>query len=256
MGNFSCYFFKREVENIASKLNLTIDKMKKQDLLFWMGFVLLFLPFFISQTVFDAYIDFNKAHGMVTSFVKFAILATIGEVIGLRIRTGNYYQKGFGVIPRAIVWGFLGLTIKLAFVIFATGTPIFLSYLGVEGAVEAMKGPLTGSKLLVAFSISAFMNLIYAPVMMTLHKITDIHIVNNGGTILGLFRPIQFSKIFVNMDWGVQWNFVFKKTIPFFWIPAHTITFLLPADFQVLFAAVLGIVLGVLLAIASLKSSK
>jgi hypothetical protein len=31
---------------------------------------------------------------------------------------------------------------------------------------------------------------------------------------------------------------------------------LLPPDFQVLFAAILGIVLGILLAIASLKSAK
>lgn len=230
--------------------------MKRQDIIFAFGFILLFLPFFISQSVFDFYVDFNKAHGMITSFVKFAILATIGEVIGLRLRTGNYYQSGFGIVPRAIVWGFLGLTIKLAFVIFATGTPIFLTYLGVEGAADVMKGGFTLKKLLVAFSISAALNLIYAPVMMTLHKITDIHIVDNGGTLFGLLRPIQFSNIFQKMDWGVQWNFVFKKTIPFFWIPAHTITFLLPSDFQVLFAAVLGIVLGVLLAIASLKSSK
>ncbi|MDE5418930.1 hypothetical protein L3049_13070 [Labilibaculum sp. DW002] len=229
--------------------------MKKQDIIFALGFILLFLPFFLSQSVFDFYIDFNKAHGMITSFVKFAILATIGEVIGLRLRTGNFYQKGFGILPRAIVWGFLGLTIKLAFVIFAKGTPIFLAYLGVEGAIEAMQGPFTMNKLLVAFSISAFMNLIYAPVMMTLHKITDMHIVNNGGTLAGLFKPIQMTNIFVNLNWGVQWNFVFKKTIPFFWIPAHTFTFLLPPDYQVLFAA-LGIVLGVLLAIASLKSSK
>lgn len=230
--------------------------MKKQDVIFALGFILLFLPFFISQPVFDFYIDFNKAHGMITSFVKFAILATLGEVIGLRLRTGNYYQTGFGILPRAVVWGFLGLTIKLAFVIFAAGTPIFLSYLGVEGAVDAMKGGFTPSKLLVAFSISASMNLIYAPVMMTLHKITDIHIIDNGGTVSGFMRPIQFSNIFQKLDWGIQWNFVFKKTIPFFWIPAHTITFLLPPDFQVLFAALLGIVLGVLLAIASLKSSK
>jgi len=230
--------------------------MKKQDIIFALGFILLFLPFFLSQTVFDFYIEFNKAHGMLTSFVKFAILATIGEVIGLRLRTGNYYQKGFGILPRAIVWGFLGLTIKLAFVIFAKGTPIFLAYLGVEGVVEAMQGTFTMNKLLVAFCISAFMNLIYAPVMMTLHKITDTHIVDNGGTVLGLFKPIQMTKIFVNLNWDVQWNFVFKKTIPFFWIPAHTFTFLLPPDYQVLFAALLGIVLGVLLAIASLKSSK
>jgi hypothetical protein len=52
------------------------------------------------------------------------------------------------------------------------------------------------------------------------------------------------------------WGFVFKKTIPFFWIPAHTITFLLPPELRVLFAAALGIVLGVILALASLKRNE
>ncbi len=193
---------------------------------------------------------------MITSFIKFAILATFGEVIGLRIRTGNYYQKGFGLLPRAIVWGVLGLTIKLAFVVFAVGTPAFLAYLGLKEAATAMQSSMSMMKILVAFSISATMNIIYAPIMMTFHKITDTHIINNGGTLSGFFRPIKFGEIFSNLNWNVQWNFVFKKTIPFFWIPAHTITFLLPAEFQVLFAAILGIVLGVLLAIASQKSAK
>ncbi|RXQ97564.1 hypothetical protein EO244_01360 [Ancylomarina salipaludis] len=230
--------------------------MKKQDLIFILCVVAFFLPFFVSDEVFNFYVGYNKAHGMVTSFIKFAILATLGEVIGLRLKSGVYYQKGFGILPRAIVWGFLGLSIKLAFVIFATGTPIFLAYLGLDGATEVMKGAFSTDKLLVAFAISACMNLIYAPVMMTLHKITDTHIIDNGGTLSGFLKPIQFSNIFQKLDWGVQWNFVFKKTIPFFWIPAHTFTFLLPPDYQVLFAAVLGIVLGVLLAIASLKSAK
>lgn len=229
--------------------------MKRNDIIFIICFILLFLPFFISDSVFNFYDSFNKEHGMITSFIKFAILATIGESIGLRIRNGVYNQKGFGLIPRAIVWGFLGLTIKMAFVIFATGTPKFLAYLGYTEAVDAMKGSFSGLKLFVAFSISATMNLIYAPVMMTLHKITDTHIVNNGGTVGGLFKKIKFGEIMASMNWSVQWNFVFKKTIPFFWIPAHTITFLLPVQYQVLFAAILGIVLGVLLAIASLKSS-
>jgi hypothetical protein len=87
--------------------------------------------------------------------------------------------------------------------------------------------------------------------MMTFHKVTDTHIINNGGTLSGFLKPIKFGEIITNLNWNVQWNFVFKKTIPFFWIPAHTITFLLPAEFQVLFAALLGIVLGVLLAISS-----
>jgi hypothetical protein len=38
-------------------------------------------------------------------------------------------------------------------------------------------------------------------------------------------------------------------------VPAHTITFMLPPYFQVVFAALLGIVLGVILALASTKKS-
>lgn len=227
--------------------------LKRKDIIFAIGCAIFFAPFFISDTIFEFYNTYNSNHGMIMSFIKFAVLATLGEVIGLRIRTGNYNQKGFGIIPRAIVWGFLGLTIKMAFVIFGTGAPRFLEYIGLENATTLFKGNFSATKLFVAFTISSTMNLIYAPVMMTLHKITDTHIVANGGTIAGLFRPINFRTIFKELNWDVQWNFVFKKTIPFFWIPAHTITFLLPVDYQVLFAALLGIALGVILAIAAQK---
>ena len=230
-------------------------EMKRNDFIVIAATALLLLPFFVSENVYNFYVDYNANHGMIMSFIKFAILATFGEAIGLRIRTGNYNQKGFGLIPRAIVWGFLGLTIKLSFVLFAKGVPEFLAYMGVENAPSVMKESLSLSKVLVALSISAAMNIIYAPIMMTFHKVTDTHIVNNGGTVLGLFKPFNFGEILSGINWKVQWSFVFAKTIPFFWIPAHTLTFLLPADFQVLFAAVLGIALGVLLAIASLQGS-
>lgn len=234
-----------------------IISMKTKDLLFILIALLIFSPFFFSDTVFQAYIGFNKEHGLIMSFIKFAILATAGEVIGLRIRSGNYYENGFGLIPRAIVWGFLGLTIKLSFVIFATGTPAFLTYLGLEDIKAAFTASeFSFTKLLTAFSISACMNIIYAPFMMTLHKITDTHIIDNGGTVKGLLRPIKFGEIISNLNWNIQYNFVFKKTIPFFWIPAHTITFMLPPDFRVLFAALLGIALGVILSIAALKQKK
>ena len=230
--------------------------MKKNDLLFVAFMAALFLPFFVSADAYAFYNQANAEHGMLLSFLKFALLATAGEMLGLRIRTGNYNQPGFGILPRAIVWGLLGLTIKLAFVIFGKGTPAFLTYMGLEDAGSLMGGAFGAGKLLVAFSISAAMNLIYAPVMMTLHKITDTHILNNGGTLRGLLRPIRFGDIMTGINWQVQWNFVFKKTIPFFWIPAHTLTFLLPEQFQVLFAALLGIALGVILAVASLKGRR
>lgn len=230
--------------------------MKKQDLFFAAGVVAFFLPFFILPEVYHFYERFNRDHGMWTSFIKFALLATAGESIGLRIRTGNYNQPGFGLLPRAVVWGFLGLTIKLAFVIFSSGTVSFLQYLGMSRAGAVMQAPLSGQKIFVAFCISLFMNTIYAPVMMTFHKITDTHIVLHGGTLTALVKPIHFADMFKQINWEVQWGFVFKKTIPFFWIPAHTLTFLLPADYQVLFAALLSIILGVFLAVASLKGQK
>lgn len=230
--------------------------MKKNDLLFVAFMAALFLPFFVSADAYAFYNQANAEHGMLLSFLKFALLATAGEMLGLRIRTGSYNQPGFGILPRAIVWGLLGFTIKLAFVIFGKGTPAFLTYMGLEDVGSLMGGAFGAGKLLVAFSISAAMNLIYAPVMMTLHKITDTHILNNGGTLRGLLRPIRFGDIMTGINWQVQWNFVFKKTIPFFWIPAHTLTFLLPEQFQVLFAALLGIALGVILAVASLKGRR
>ena len=227
--------------------------MKRQDLYIVIGIIIVMLPFFVLEDVFTFYTNFNKNYGLITAFIKFAVLATFGEAVGLRIKEGVYNRKGFGLLPRAVVWGFLGITIKLAFVIFASGTPIFLEYLGFKDAGKILSGELTGLKVLVAFSVSVAMNLIYAPVMMTLHKITDLHIINKGGKLSSLSKKIQFAEIFKSINWDVQWHFVFKKTIPFFWIPAHTVTFLLPPDFRVLFAALLGIALGLILAVASLK---
>lgn len=230
--------------------------MKRSDILFLAIVIVFFLPFFTCSWVYNHYVQLNAEHGMIMSFIKFALLATLGEVIALRIKKGVYNEKGFGILPRALVWGFLGLAIKMAFTVFATGIPVFLEYLGVKDVIVSMKGGFSGLKLFSAFSISTAMNLIFAPVMMTFHKITDTHILQTGGTISGFFSKINFGQILKNMNWDVMWNFVFKKTIPFFWIPAHTITFLLPAEYQILFAAVLGIALGLILAIASLKGSR
>ena len=228
--------------------------MKRSDFVFITGFIILFLPFLLFKDAYDFYREFNSNYGTLMSFIKFAVLATIGESIALRIKNGVYLQKGFGLIPRAIVWGFLGISIKMAFVIFAAGTPLLLEDFGIQGAAASMHGELSWLKALTAFSISVCLNIFYAPVLMTFHKITDTHIVSNGGTVRGLFRPIRFREIFENMNWNVHWNFVLKKTIPIFWIPAQTFNFLLPEEWRILVAAIYGIILGVILAFASLKA--
>ncbi|MDR1757228.1 MAG: hypothetical protein LBR65_09805 [Culturomica sp.] len=227
--------------------------MKKQDFLFAGCFLAILAPFFLSSSVYDWYLSFNRAHGLMMSFLKFAVLSTAGEMIGLRITAGVYNRKGFGLLPRALVWGILGMGISMAMTLFAGGTPILLEQLGVDGAVAAIGGPLSWGKAGVAFAISVAMNTVFAPVFMTLHKMTDLHIVDNGGTVRGFFTPFKAAGKLKKLNWDVQWNFVFKKTIPLFWFPAHTVTFLLPGNFRVLFAALLGVVLGVLLSVAARK---
>jgi uncharacterized membrane protein YjfL (UPF0719 family) len=226
--------------------------LKRQDLYLIGVLVILFLPFIFSSDLLKAYEKFNHEHRLITSFIKFATLATIGELLGLRIRTGSYIQKGFGIIPRVFVWGLIGVTVKISFIIFSTGMPAFLEYAGMNGASEALLEKMSAEKVIVAFCTSVALNIIYAPVMMTFHKITDMHILSYHGRLKALVSPINFRKIFVNLNWSVQWNFVFKKTIPLFWIPAHTITFLLNPDYQVLFAAFLGIMLGTILAVSDM----
>ena len=227
--------------------------MKRSDFILLAILLVIFLIFWLIPQTGDAYNHLNKEHGMWMSFAKFALLATFGESLALRIRTGHYNKPGFGLLPKAIIWGVIGLTIKMAFVIFSTGTPVFLEYMGLEGARQSLRETLSITSLVTAFSISVAMNIIYAPVMMTFHRITDTHIAMQGGSMKALLLPVPYRKIFPSLDWDNLWNFVFKNTIPFFWIPAHTITFLLPEQYQVLFAALLSVALGVILSIAVQK---
>ena len=230
--------------------------MKKSDFAFIAVILAIFAPFALSETLYGWYKTFNAEHGMVMSFLKFAILSTAGELLGLRLSAGVYLKRGFGVWPRAVVWGILGMGINLAMIIFSNGVPVALEYCGLQGATAAMAGPITLMKVLTALCISIGMNGIFAPVFMTFHKITDTHILACGGSLRALATPIPMARIMTGLNWDAQWNFVFKKTIPFFWVPAHTVTFLLPGEARVLFAALLGVVLGVLLAVAARMKSK
>ncbi len=189
------------------------------------------------------------------NFLKFAVLATLGEVIALRLRTGRWTQAHFGLLPRAIVWGLFGIVIAWAFVIFSKGAPALLTSLGLTNAQLAFAAPeFSWEKLAVAFGVSVTMNTIFAPVFMSFHKITDMHIARYNGSMRCFLHPIDITASFREMNWEVQWSFVFKKTIPFFWYPAHTITFMLPDEWRVLFAALLSVALGVLLAIDGKKN--
>ena len=235
--------------------------MKLKDLAFIGAVVLLLAPFFLSNDLYAAYLACNASHPYLMALLKFGILSTAGEVIGLRIKTGRYNEPGFGILPHAV----LAVTdihlsnqnsdIEQFCTRFIPDVRAVAESFGIEGVAAAMKGELTPLKFIGALLISLTMNTTFAPVFMTLHKITDTHILNNG-SLRALVRPIPMRRIISSLNWEVQWGFVFKKTIPFFWIPAHTITFLLAPQYQVLFAALLGVMLGILLSVAAVAGRK
>ena len=228
--------------------------MKRQDLYFALVMLAIFLPFFLFEPAYAWYADFNKMHPMIMAFLKFGILATLGEMLGCRISTGNYTTPNFGVVPRMVVWGLLGVVISMAMTVFSIGIPGFIDKMGGTDLVAAFYAEsLSWEKIVVAFSISVMMNTFFAPVFMTFHKITDTHIAECGGSIKALFKPIPMRRLISTLNWERQWGFIFKKTIPLFWYPAHTITFMLPGEYRVLFAALLGVALGVILAIGARK---
>ena len=101
--------------------------MKRADFILIACVVVVLVPFFIPATgFFDAFRIATLAHPYLMAFIKFAILSTLGEMLGLRIRKGVYNEKGFGIVPRMMVWGFLGMCIAMAMTIFKNGVPAFL----------------------------------------------------------------------------------------------------------------------------------
>lgn len=220
--------------------------MKRKDFLWFISLsAIISLLMYLSKTGMLKIL--TNSHPYLMGFVKVSILATMGEILAIRISSGDY-KKPVGLLYRFIVWGFLGMGFVIAFELFNSG---------VIGATEKHLLPKVSdsplfSKLLIAFFTSTFMNLIFAPTFMAFHRITDTYIDLGEGKLDKIFK-VKLIDVTKKIDWNSFINFVVLKTIPFFWIPAHTITFMLPGEFRVLTAAFLSIALGTILAFAKRK---
>lgn len=227
----------------------------RADKICFLVFVLLSFCF-IFETPRNCYISVTTAHPFFAGFWKFALLATFGECLAQRILQGQYLPQNFGLLPRALVWGLLGICISAAFTVFSTGAPNLLTALGFDWGTQALSGPFCWHKIIAAFTVSVTMNSMFAPILMTAHKISDMRITESKGSLIALFSKYDMGKMLGDIDWRRMWNLVLYRSIVFFWIPAHTVTFLLPSAFRVLFAAILGAVLGLILAWAAAKDNK
>lgn len=209
--------------------------MKKGDFL-WLSTILLIAFFLLFKPTHVAFVMATKAHPYIMGFIKVSMLATLGELLAIRLKKGEYI-KPYGLVFRFIVWGFFGVVFALVFEVFA------------QGVLSAMKTgllPKSNSKILFAFFTSTIMNLIFAPSFMALHRITDTYIDLGQGRLNKIFN-VKLKDVVSKIDWYNYISFVVLKTIPFFWIPAHTITFILPSEYRVLMASFLSIALGAIL---------
>jgi len=212
--------------------------MRKGDVL-WLLALLAIGALLVLPATHRHFMALTAARPFLVGFAKFAVLATMGELLALRIATGAWSAPK-GLHKRAIIWGHLGMIIVLVFDVYAAG---------VAAALQKGLLPGGGSKLAFAFFVSLIMNLTFAPAMMITHRMTDTWIdLRYEG------QPAGLAAIVARIDWQGFVSFVLLKTIPFFWIPAHTVTFLLPPEYRVLAAALLSIALGALLAFAKKKS--
>jgi len=216
--------------------------LKKGDII-WTAALIGIIAFLLSPTTHKVFVSFTTDYPYIAGFLKFAILATMGDLLAYRIVTSEWkIRKGF--LFRAFIWGFLGMAIVLVFTIFGAG---------ITAAME--KGVLPGAGYTIAFAFftSAIMNLTFAPTMMGFHRLTDTYA--DLKFIKGR-KNLKLDQVSDEIDWDNFISFVVLRTIPAFWIPAHTITFLLPPEYRVLMAAFLSIALGAILSFAKAKNNQ
>lgn len=221
--------------------------MKLKDIL-WIFVIVVITAFVLMPSTKPIFNELTIKYPYIMGFVKTAVLASMGEVLVSRIKTEKYFS-GKGFFLKAVVWGFLGMIFVLIFKVFSSGVITAQS----ASLLPSFHNQTFIQTLLTAFLISVIMNLFFAPSFMLLHRITDGYIELGSGTLKGIFQ-VRLKHVIERIDFQSFIHFVILKTIPFFWIPAHTITFILPETYRVLMAAYLSIALGILLTLA--KSRK
>ncbi len=174
--------------------------------------------------IFEWYLKTVECYPFQAAFVQFAILGMAGDWIASAVTRKKIEYTPFQFSKKMLGWGILGLVIKVGFI-------------GMHGFTAAIFTKFhwpTANVLLSAFCMSLFTNLLFGPQMMFFHRWED-------NLLLG-------TKGYRGMDIAI-------KSLVWFWIPAHTLTFSIAShDAQIGLAAAWSLVLGLILGIARRKS--
>ena len=186
----------------------------------------------------------SNDHPYLMGFAKFAVLATAGELLAVRLAKKEWTLPSYIVI-RFLIWGVIGIWITYMMKIFGAGVGALMS----QGLLPSPENALLNT-FIKAFLISATMNLSFGPTFMALHKCSDTYLdIRATGK-----RKITLANVIHKVDWEKFASFTLCKTVPLFWIPAHTVTFMLPSEYQVAMAAALSVALGIILNLKRKKS--
>ena len=183
----------------------------------------------------------SSDHPFIMGFVKFALLATAGELIAGYIATGKPTIP-VKIIWRFVIWGFIGVWITFMMTVYKYAS----GHMMADG-----KLPGVGITPLFALFTSVLMNTSFGPTFMAVHKISDKMLEMSANK-----EKLSLKNAVLGVDWSNFVSFTILKTVPFFWIPAHFVTFLLPSEYQVIMAAALSIALGVILSIGGRKKQE
>ena len=205
------------------------------------GYVVLALCSFAAILIIPAsrevFKTLSSTHPYIMGFIKFAILATAGELLAIRLAKKQWALPSY-VWARFLIWGVIGIWITYMMKIFGAGVDALMG----AGLLPTAQNALFNS-FIKAFFISATMNLSFGPTFMALHKCSDTYLdIRATGK-----RKISIANVIHKVDWEKFATFTLLRTVPLFWIPAHTVTFMLPAEYQVAMAASLSVALGIIL---------
>jgi hypothetical protein len=232
---------------LVLKLNIKQGEilMKKQNPMMgdiiWGLIILLWIVMLVVPLTRDHYFEITKANKYLVGFFNFAILASMGDLLAGRIGTGKWTFK-ITTFFKMLVWGFIGLGVTLFFGLMLNG---------VTAMQNANLLPFKGNDFAHAFMSAVLINISFGPAMFIFHKFTDAFIDAKYNK-----KPADLNSLTDRIDWKTFFKFTVLTTVPFFWIPCHTIDFLLPENYRVLVAAFLSIALGLILSLSKKSIAK
>ena len=176
----------------------------------------------------DSYIAIVTANPLLSAAVQFAVLGTFGELLSNAVVKKNLSLpcSPLKLVGKMAAWAVLGVFVKVCFV-------------AMHGCAQALLEhgflpPWSESGLGRAFTLSFLLQLFTGPQIMFFHRFED-------NLIAG--------------KWSMEGITTALKSLVWFWLPAHTVTFMLDKPFQIGLAALFSLALGLILGYAKIKQT-